>query len=99
MRPALINDERWSSVIWIAAGCIAVVLTFWYPIVVRQQWDSHRALIRSVWFSSLPALWSLGHFIYLLWLCRRTASSTAVASGFLLLLGSLVPIIILATRL
>ena len=53
---ALVNDQRWSSVIWIGAGFVASILTFWYPVVIRQQWDSHRALVQSAWFSFLPAL-------------------------------------------
>jgi|SRR6185369_8822415 len=98
MRMALVNDQRWSSVIWIGAGFVAAILTFWDPVVIRQQWDSHRALVQSAWFSFLPALWSLGHFVYLLWLCRG-GRRAIVPLAVVLLLGSLMPMALLARRL
>jgi len=96
---ALINDQKWSSVIWISAGAGAAILTFWYPVAFRQQWASHRVLIQSAWFTFLPAVWSLGHFIYLAWLCRTGGKRGLLVLGFILLLGILIPVALLARRL
>ena len=96
----LIRDQRLSSLIWIAAGFLVCLLTFWYPLFLQQQLDSSVPnrigiiVVGSAMFTFLAALWSVGHFIYLLRISRGRFSSTTAALimvAVLLLLGSVLP--------
>ena len=96
----LIRNQRLSSLIWIAAGFLVCLLTFWYPLFLQEQFDSSVPnrigiiVVGSAAFTFLAALWSVGHFIYLLRISRGHFNSPTVALimvALLLLLGSVLP--------
>ncbi len=104
----LIRDQKLSSVIWIAAGFLVCLLTFWYPLFLQEQFDSSVPtrigiiVVGSATFTFLAALWSVGHFIYLLRITRGRLNSPTVVLiivAVLLLLGSVIPAAQLLRRL
>ena len=75
--------------IWIAAGFLVCLLTFWYPLFLQEQFDSSVPnrigiiVVGSAEFTFLAALWSVGHFIYLLRISRGHFNSPLIMVALL----------------